>query len=61
MDTVITLGDIKLPAGVTAVADPETAIVTVLVTREEELPEAEAAEGEVGAAGEGDSEAAASE
>jgi len=67
MDTVITLGDIKLPAGVTAVADPETAIVTVLVTREEELPEAEAAEGEEdaegeeGAAGEGDSEAAAGE
>ena len=46
MDSVITLGDIKLPAGVTATAEPETAIVTVLVTREEELPEAEAAEGE---------------
>jgi large subunit ribosomal protein L25 len=66
MDTVITLGDIKLPAGVTAVADPETAIVTVLVTREEELPEAEGAEGEgaegeAGAATEGDSEAAAGE
>ena len=57
MDSVITLGDIKLPAGVTAIADPETAIVTVLVTREEELPEAEAAEGEEGAA-EGEGEAA---
>jgi large subunit ribosomal protein L25 len=52
MDTVITLADIKLPAGVTAIAEPDTAIVTVLVTREEELPEAE--EGEEGAeAGEG--------
>lgn len=67
MDTVITLGDIQLPAGVTAVADPETAIVTVLVTREEEVPEAEVAEGEEGAAGdagaaaEGDSESAAGE
>ena len=57
MDSVITLADIKLPAGVTATADPETAIVTVLVTREEELPEAEAAEGEEGAA-EGEGEAA---
>src|SRR5829696_7091295 len=56
MDSVITLADIKLPAGVTATADPETAIVTVLVTREEELPEAEAAEGEEGAA-EGDDKA----
>ncbi len=52
MDTVITLADIKLPAGVTAIAEPDKAIVTVLVTREEELPEAE--EGEEGAeAGEG--------
>jgi large subunit ribosomal protein L25 len=66
MDTVITLAEIPLPAGVTAIADPETAVVTVLVTREEELPEAEeaeegeAAEGEAGA-GEGESEAAAGE
>jgi len=69
MDSVITLADIKLPAGVTATADPETAIVTVLVTREEELPEA--AEGEEGAAegageaaegaAEGEAEAAAGE
>jgi large subunit ribosomal protein L25 len=66
MDTVITLADVTLPAGVTAVADPDTAIVTVLVTREEELPEAEAAEGDAaegdeGAAAEGESEAAAGE
>ena len=39
MDTVITLGDIKLPAGVTAVADPDMAVVTVLVTRGEEVEE----------------------
>jgi len=70
MDSVITLADIELPAGVTATADPETAIVTVLVTREEELPEDEAAEGEEGAEGEdkagegaaeGEAEAAAGE
>jgi large subunit ribosomal protein L25 len=54
MDTVITLGEIELPAGVTAIADPDTAIVTVLVTREEELPEPEAAEGEEGEAAEGE-------
>jgi large subunit ribosomal protein L25 len=49
MDTVITLGEIALPDGVTAVADPDTAIVTVLVIRAEELealePEAEGEEG----------------
>ena len=69
MDSVITLADIKLPAGVTATADPETAIVTVLITREEELPEGEAAEGEEGAAegeaaegaADGEAEAAAGE
>jgi large subunit ribosomal protein L25 len=66
MDTVITLGDIKLPAGVTATADPETAIVTVLVTRQEELAEGEAAEGQEGAEGAegaagGDSEGATGE
>jgi large subunit ribosomal protein L25 len=66
MDTVITLGEIPLPAGVTAIADPETAVVTVLVTREEELPEVEeaiegeAAEGE-GERAEGEAEAAAGE
>ena len=54
MDTVITLGEIELPAGVTATADPDTAIVTVLVTKEEELPEPEAEEGEEGEAAEGE-------
>ena len=67
MDTVITLGDITLPAGVVAVADPDTAVVTVLLTREEELPEAEeaeaaeGAEGDEAAAGEGGSESNAGE
>jgi large subunit ribosomal protein L25 len=68
MDTVITLGDIQLPAGVTPIADPDTAIVTVLLTKEEELPEAEAEEGEgeegaaeEGEAAEGGAEAAAGE
>jgi large subunit ribosomal protein L25 len=61
MDTVITLAEIPLPAGVTAIADPETAIVTVLVTRGAELEgleptaEGEDAEGEdADAAGAGD-------
>lgn len=53
LDTVITLGEIALPAGVTALADPDMAIVTVLFTREEEVEEAEgeAAEGEEAEAG----------
>ena len=47
MDTVIRLGDITLPDGVVAVADPDTPLVTVLVMRPEELEtEAEAAEAE---------------
>jgi large subunit ribosomal protein L25 len=54
MDTVITLGDIQLPAGVTPVAEPDMAVVTVLITRAEELEEpAEGEEGEAGEAGEG--------
>ena len=43
-----------MPAGVTAIADPDTAIVTVLVTKEEELAEPEAEEGEEGEAAEGE-------
>lgn len=67
MDTVITLGDIELPAGVTATAEPDMAVVTVLVTRAEiEEPAAEAEEGAEGEAAEGqaaggESEAAAGE
>jgi large subunit ribosomal protein L25 len=57
MDTVITLGDIQLPAGVTPVAEPDMAVVTVLITRAEELEEpaeGEGEEGEAGEAGEGE-------
>jgi large subunit ribosomal protein L25 len=55
MDTVITLGDIQLPAGVTPVAEPDMAVVTVLITRAEELEEpAEGEEGEAGEPGEGE-------
>jgi large subunit ribosomal protein L25 len=67
MDTVITLGDIELPAGVTATAEPDMAVVTVLVTRAEiEEPAAEGEEGAEGEAAEGqaaggESEAAAGE
>jgi len=61
MDTVITLADIQLPAGVTALADPETAIVTVLITKEEELPAAEAEEGETAEGEQGEGEAAGGE
>lgn len=59
MDTVITIADIPLPAGVTATHDPDNAVVTVLTMRTPVLDEeeaaaeaAEAAEGE----GEGDAE-----
>ena len=71
MDTVITLGDISLPSGVTAVAEPDTPLVTVLTIRAEELEsdavpadeegaEGEAAEGDA-AEGEGGEAAAAGE
>jgi large subunit ribosomal protein L25 len=52
MDTVITLSEIALPAGVTAVADPETAIVTVLVTKAADLEGLEPTEGEEAEGGE---------
>ena len=63
MDTVIRLGDVAMPAGVTATGDPESPVVTVLTMRAEvaeiEAADAEAAaeqeaegEGEAGAAGE---------
>jgi large subunit ribosomal protein L25 len=65
MDTVIRLGDIAMPAGVTAAGDPDTPVVTVLTMRaemaeiaaadaelaEEQAAEGEAAEGAEGAAG----------
>lgn len=49
LDSVIRLGDLTLPAGVTAAGDPDTLLVTVSVMRVEEpeaADEAEAAEGE---------------
>jgi large subunit ribosomal protein L25 len=64
MDTVIRLGDVPMPDGVTATGDPESPVVTVLTMRAEvaeiEAADAEAAaeqeaeaEGEAGAAEEG--------
>ena len=51
MNDVIRLGDIELPAGVTAVADPDLVVVTVLTTKVEAAPvAAAAAEGAEGAA-----------
>jgi large subunit ribosomal protein L25 len=41
MDTVITLGDLSFPAGVTPVAEPDLPVVTVLVTRGEAEDEGE--------------------
>lgn len=64
MESTITLGDLDLPAGVTATGDDEWTVVTVLTMRtpildaEDEAAEAAAeAEGE-GEAGEGDGETA---
>jgi large subunit ribosomal protein L25 len=68
MDTVITLGDITLPSGVTPTAEPDTPLVTVLTIRADELEsdavpadeegaEGEAAEGEGGADGAAEGEA----
>ena len=56
MDTVITLGDLTLPEGVTAVADADLPVVTVLLTR---AGVAEGGEGEGEAAAEAAEEAAA--
>ena len=70
MDTVIRLGDVPMPAGVTATGDPESPVVTVLTMRAE-VAEIEAADAEAaaeqeaeeaaaeGAPAEGDDEAAA--
>jgi large subunit ribosomal protein L25 len=51
MDDVIRLGDIQLPAGVTAVADPDLAVVTVLVTKAETAAAAAAVDGAAPAEG----------
>jgi large subunit ribosomal protein L25 len=57
-DMVIRLADVPMPAGVTALGDPEMAIVTVLVTSAAAVEE-EAGEGEGDGEGEGTGEAAA--
>jgi large subunit ribosomal protein L25 len=46
MDTVIRLGDVPMPDGVTATGDPESPVVTVLTMRAE-VAELEAAEAEL--------------
>ena len=67
MESTITVADLTVPAGVTAVTDPEAAVVTVSIMRtpvlDEEAAAAEAAaEGEDGAeAAEGGDEAAGDE
>ena len=58
MDTVIRLGDVRMPAGVTATGDPESPVVTVLTMRAE-VAEIEAADAE--AAAEQEAEEAAAE
>lgn len=63
MDTTITVGEVELPAGVTATADSELPVVTVLTMRtpvldEEDAAAAEAAEGEEGEGVEDGEEAA---
>ena len=57
MDSIVTVGDVPLPAGVEAVADAELPVVTVLTMRtplldEEDAAAAEAAEGLEGLEGE---------
>jgi len=59
LDTVITIADVKLPAGVVATADPDVPVVAVVGPRAEESDAsdgAEAADG--GDAAEGDAESA---
>ena len=65
MDTTIRVSDIPLPAGVTAAADPEYPVVTVLTMRtpvldaeEEAAAEAAAEAGEEGEEGDGEAAAA---
>ena len=56
MDTVIRLGDVPMPAGVTATGDPESPVVTVLTMRAE-VAEIEAADAEAAAEQEAEGEA----
>jgi large subunit ribosomal protein L25 len=70
METTITIGDLTMPAGVTAIGEDDWAVVTVLTMRtpvldeEDAAAEAEAAEGEEGEGGEaegGDADAGGGE
>ncbi len=57
IDSVIRIEDIKLPAGVEAIGEPDSPVATVLVMRSSESEDAEAAaaaEGEAGEAADGD-------
>ena len=58
MDSVITIGDLTLPAGVTTTQDPELPVVTVLTMRTPVLDEEDAA---AAAAAEGEAEGAAAD
>ncbi len=55
MDTVIRLGDVSMPAGVTATGDPDSPVVTVLTMRAE-VAEIEAADAEAAAEQEAEAE-----
>jgi large subunit ribosomal protein L25 len=61
MDSIVRLGDIKLPAGVTATGDPDTPIVTVLALRSAQGEADEAAEGAEDAAQDATAEEAAAD
>lgn len=56
METTITLGDVELPAGVTATGDAELPVVTVLTMRTPVLDAEEAAREAAAEEGEGDAE-----
>ena len=59
LEDVVRVADVPLPAGVTATAEEEAPVVTVLTIRiVEEVPEEEELEGEEGELAEGDAEAA---
>ena len=60
-DTVIRLSEIPMPKGVTALGDPDMAVVTVLTTAAEIEEPAAAVEGEEGEAEAGDAPAAGGE
>jgi large subunit ribosomal protein L25 len=60
-DTVIRLSDIPMPKGVTALGDPDMAVVTVLTTAAEIEEPVAAVEGEEGEAEAGDAPAAGGE